>query len=138
MNTCQLPKPLIDLSAFANAAVLETFEDTTNEDSTCNFENIDSELEPIIHSLLFSLQKLYKKYSPTKQSNDEEQLQTKLIQNDDTDELKDQHLKIKLYGALKEDWHLMEMENINKQLSNVLLAINFLSVCGEISKHSGC
>lgn len=115
--------PLLELSEFANAAVAESFKDIHNYSSVSSFENTDLELETIIHSVLFSLQKLYKKYSPAGQANEEDKLQAHHRQKNDAEELEDQHLKTKLFGGLKDDWSLMNMDDINKQLLNILLVI---------------
>ncbi|XP_037827489.1 midasin [Lucilia sericata] len=118
-----IAKPLIDLSTSVNDIIQEAFTDSSNSNSQCSLESIDQELESIIHSMLLPLQKLYKKYPSKTQSDEEDKQQTKKKNDDDNEELEDQHLKKKLYGALKEDWNVMDMEKINGQLTNILLTL---------------
>ncbi|XP_065367345.1 midasin [Calliphora vicina] len=120
-----IAKPLIDLSTHVNETILEAFKDaSSDENSECSLESVDVELEAIIHSMLMSLQKLYKKYPSKTQSDEEEKQQIKKKASDeDNEELEEHHLKKKLYVALKDDWNVMDMEKINEQFMNVLLTL---------------
>lgn len=119
-----IAKPVLELSTYVNDTIQQTFEESTAFPE-CNFESMDNDLEAIIHAMLISLQKLYKKYPSKNATTDEEdKLQTKRKSTEDNnDEIEDQHLKKKLYGALKDDWSVMDMEKINEQLMNILLTI---------------
>ncbi|KAM7344790.1 midasin [Cochliomyia hominivorax] len=124
-NEClPIAKPVLELSKYVNDTIQQVFEEPTVYPE-CNFETIDNDLEAIIHAILLSLQKLYKKY-PSKNvttDDDDKLLIKRKTTDDDNDEIDDQHLKKKLYVSLKDDWGVMDMENINQQLISVLLTI---------------
>ena len=118
-----IANPLLDLSTYMNESMQSALSDVANENSNSSFENFEETLESIIHSVLISLQKLFKKY-PTKNSQDEdEKISPKKKTSEDDSELEDQHLKKRLYESLKDDWNVMNMDKLNKEIMNMLLVV---------------
>uniref|UniRef100_A0A1I8PDS0 Midasin n=1 Tax=Stomoxys calcitrans TaxID=35570 RepID=A0A1I8PDS0_STOCA len=88
-----------------------------------NFENLEPELENIIHCILMALQKLYKKYPSKSNSDDSASNSPNKKDQPSEDELQEQHLKGKVYGELKDDWHLMNISALNQKLGNIMLML---------------
>ncbi|XP_037949486.1 midasin [Teleopsis dalmanni] len=115
-----MAKPLIELLE----AVAVIPQNTQNVESLASFENINNELENILHVMLLALQKLYKKHpkpnldksTDTNKTDDSDNLE-------DEAELQEQHLKKKLHGELIEDWEILNMSTVIEKLSNILTAL---------------
>lgn len=119
-----IAKPLVDLSTFIGNTIQVAFNEKNHKEPECDFENIDLELENVIHSMLLSLQKLYKKYPSKAQSDDEEKSPTKRkTEEEEYEEIHEQHLKKKLHEELKDDWNVMNIELLNEKLMNILLTV---------------
>lgn len=105
------------------------------------FDNIDAELENTIHSVLFSMQSIYKKYSlqtqqfydakeesfgsvdrSVEKTNDEGAPEEQQQHNE---LLEDDHLKLKINAELVADLEILSVPKILAKLSNVLLTIRY-------------
>ncbi|KAH8416229.1 hypothetical protein KR222_011655 [Zaprionus bogoriensis] len=75
--------------------------------------NVDTELSNIAHGVLLALQKIYKQHGKQEQAAEQE----------DTDELKEQHLKQHLTAQLDADWEHLSLPRTLRKLSNVLLVL---------------
>ncbi|KAH8321594.1 hypothetical protein KR074_009789 [Drosophila pseudoananassae] len=81
-----------------------------------DLSNADTELANIAHSVLISLQKIYKQHSKTAESEKEPEESSK-------EALREQHLKKCLTGELTSDWQLLSLPRVLEKLSNVLLVL---------------
>lgn len=113
-------KPIMDLLAFVESSSKQ-FSTDTNDNAPTDFENLDAVLEHILHDVLLSLQKLYKKYTQATSEPFGESLSPNKSRNDL--ELQEKHLKEQLYAALESDWQALNITNIVEQLSNVLVTL---------------
>lgn len=129
-----IAKPLLDLTAYMNEVTdllaRQQIVDDTKATIVESYENIEPELENIIHSILMSLQKLYKKY-PSKSQNEDDGGSPKKKESDSDEDIQEQHLKKRVYEELKDDWHIMNVDHINEKLSNILIALKLSQPSGE-------
>lgn len=117
-----------------------------------SFENIDTELENIIHHILLSMQNIYKKYSnaeePKSDDSNKKSEQTESIpitqngkeeseqsdqnsnNNDDDDEegaldIQKNHLKVKIHEEIKSDLKALNLSTILSKLSIIISVIRY-------------
>lgn len=122
-------KPLFDLSEelIKNKQIKKTNE-ILEEDA------LDNELENIIHSILISMQNVYKKYSlvkkefyEDKKKEEEEKEIEKPIEaegeEDEPETIRENHLKQKICEELNSDLEILNISKITKKLENLLKVI---------------
>ncbi|BFG04951.1 midasin [Drosophila madeirensis] len=85
--------------------------------------NADTELANIAHSVLLSLQKIYKQHGQAQANGKEQQEQTEALQ--------EQHLKKCLTSDLVADWQLLSLPRVLEKLSNVLLVLKHAQPSAE-------
>lgn len=119
-----IAKPIRDLFLYMNDTMKVVSCGTNHMYRENNFDSIHIELENVIHAVLISLQKLYKKYLFKRQLEENEKLQkeTETVKHNIW-QVKDQHLRKHIYEELKIDWNVMNMEKINEKITNILLTI---------------
>lgn len=104
---------------------------SANASDDAEFDNIDAELENAIHSMLFSMQSIYKKYSMDTDQVADDKIQTGDADVNDDEEnsggdlLQDNHLKVKINAELLADLETLNLPKILEKLSNILLSIRF-------------
>lgn len=113
-------KPIVELLAFVESCS-KRFSIPTNDNAPTDLENFDAVLEHILHDVLLSLQKLYKKYTQTISEASGESLSPN--RSHDELELQEKHLKQQLCAALESDWQALNITNIVEHLSNVLVTL---------------
>ncbi|XP_011196368.2 midasin [Zeugodacus cucurbitae] len=113
-------KPIVELLAFVESCN-NRVSASTNGNAPTDLENLDAVLEHILHDVLLSLQKLYKKYTQAASETNGESLSPNKSRNEL--ELQDKHLKEQLHAALESDWQALNIINIVEQLSNVLVTL---------------
>ncbi|XP_055839231.1 midasin [Episyrphus balteatus] len=106
--------------------VKQSFEEQENPtEDVSDFENIDIELENIVHSILLSIQKLFKKYPKqtitTEDGKEQRVSPSKKLAEDE--QIKENHLKGKLHQELLADWEILNLSHVTKKMSNILLSI---------------
>lgn len=109
----------------------------TKESAQNEFENIGPELENIIHSVLFSMQNIYKKYSlQTQPFYDNKEKSFESEKSDKTDDFKETnetnadlieegHLKLKINAELIADLEMLNIPKVLTKLSNILLTVRY-------------
>lgn len=129
-------KPLFDLSEeLTKNQIIRKSNEIIPEDS------LDNELENIIHSILISMQNVYKKYSlvqkefysepttttkteesikelPEKPSEEEEEEET------EPEQIRENHLKKKIHEELNSDLEILNISKITQKLQNLLTVIH--------------
>ncbi|KAH8345472.1 hypothetical protein KR084_002113 [Drosophila pseudotakahashii] len=111
-----LAQPLIELLASLR---VETTTEITSEST--DLTNADTELANIAHSVLISLQKIYKHHA--KPEKGQENGETKEEDEESKEALHEQHLKKCLTGELTSDWQQLSLPRVLEKLSNVLLVL---------------
>ncbi|KAH8280488.1 hypothetical protein KR018_008600 [Drosophila ironensis] len=87
--------------------------------------NADTELANIAHSVLISLQKIYKQHLKLQEAA------AKQDQQDSKEALQEQHLKKCLSGELTSDWQFLGLPRVLRKLSNVLLVLKHSDSAGQ-------
>ncbi|XP_050325190.1 midasin [Bactrocera neohumeralis] len=113
-------KPIVELLAFVDSCK-KRCSIPTNSNAPTDLENLDAVLEHILHDVLLSLQKLYKKYTQVTGEESGESSSPNRSRNEL--ELQEKHLKEQLHAALESDWQALNIANIVEQLSNVLITL---------------
>lgn len=83
--------------------------------------NADTELANIAHSVLMSMQKIYKHHVKTDEVN--QNGEAKEQDEESKEALQEQHLKKCLTGELTSDWQQLSLPRVLGKLSNVLLVL---------------
>lgn len=108
-------------------------------------ETIDLELENIIHSILLSMQSIYKKYAAAQaetlyethenkiQESVDEMTESNLKHSDES--IEENHLKSKINSELIADLEILNVAKVTTKLKNILLTIQH-GKCGEVLKTS--
>lgn len=108
---------------------------TEQLDELNEFANIDAELENIIHSVLLSMQAIYKKYSLQTQQfydNREQSFETKANTSDtaldeagkhNDDPIEENHLKAKIHTELHADLDTLNVPRVTAKLTAVLRSV---------------
>lgn len=138
-NHMALGKAAIDLIATIKKSEIdfkESIEQEPKEEVEQNeFDNIEIELENVIHSVLFSMQNIYKKYSlQTQQFYADKSFES--VKSDKTDDFKEAndnssklieegHLKLKINAEIISDLEMLNISKILAKLSNILLTIRY-------------
>lgn len=120
-----------------------------------SYSNVESEIENIIHSILLSMQNIYKKYSIEKEtlydgkvkSTEEANQQPQPPVNDkpsgeaeedeDFTNIQTNHLKIKIHQELQSDLATLNLSRIIGKLANVLLVLQHTND-GDTSAKQTC
>ncbi|XP_017069300.1 midasin [Drosophila eugracilis] len=111
-----LAQPLIEL-----LASLRMEKPTEISLESIDVANADTELANIAHSVLISLQKIYKHHAKPDEGQQNGDVKT---QNEESKEaLQEQHLKKCLTGELNSDWEQLSLPRVLGKLSNVLLVL---------------
>ncbi|KAH8389019.1 hypothetical protein KR200_005635 [Drosophila serrata] len=98
---------------------------------TIDLANADTELANIAHSVLISLQKIYKQHV-AKKEDQQNGGDAKEQQNQESQEaLREQHLKKFLTGELTSDWQQLNLPRVLGKLSNVLLVLRHSDSQGQ-------
>lgn len=133
-NYLVMCKPLENL--IENIEIKEISENLEFKHPTENFsyENIDTELENIIHNILLTMQSIYKKYSttdevpvektegnePTSHPVEDAKEET---DNEETLDIQKDHLKLKINGELRSDLKSIHLPSILSKLSVIISTI---------------
>lgn len=127
-------RPIQTLLSEINQKAMPLNKADTNENDII-FENIDNELENIVHNILLSMQNIYKKYSLQKESLYEapepaaETEKSKKNENEDenvddeNEMIQSNHLKQKITQEIKSDLVTLNVSNILKKLCHVIAAV---------------
>lgn len=147
-------KPLDDLLCIMDADLNANgfMEEKSNDENNYSFENIQVELENIVHHILLSMQNIYKKYSietentndvssNTKQSVEESELNSGMDEDDDDDEsdqhnIEENHLKQKISNEMLNDLKTLGLSAILSKLSSIITVIRYAANNNETSNTS--
>ncbi|XP_039481585.1 midasin [Drosophila santomea] len=119
-----LAQPIVEL---LDSVRLKNHTEITSE--TIDLANADTELANIAHSVLMSLQKIYKHHVITDDGN--KNGETNEQDNDSKEALQEQHLKKCLTGELTSDWQQLSLPRVLAKLSNVLLVLKHSNFEGQ-------
>jgi len=111
-----LAQPLVEL-----LTSLKKEETTEITSESIDLANADTELANIAHSVLISLQNIYKHHA--KPEKVPENGETKEQDQESKEALQEQHLKKCLTGELSSDWQQLSLPRVLGKLSNVLLVL---------------
>lgn len=147
-----LVRPLDNLLAAVQLNREPEAVDDDEEDNTA-YENIDTELENIVHHVLLSMQNIYKKYSVEKESFyvapgslenggttengkvEDEKAEEEGADDDDAGELiQANHLKSKITQEIQSDLVTLNAATILTKLSKIIAAIRHSSINGDASR----
>ncbi|XP_065084393.1 midasin [Ochlerotatus camptorhynchus] len=116
-------QPILDVLKIVRSAISE--EEHAVSDDHLDEENLNNEVENIIHSILIAMQHIYKKYStpnqldpaePTKQNGDTEETE----EHEPESELQPQHLKEKINVDLLQDLQTLSIRKVVTKICNLL------------------
>lgn len=103
-------------------------------DDCVESETIDAELENIIHGILIPMQTIYKKYSKQKKSlpgGSATNEATSDEQTENGDLIEENHLKTKINYELLSELEILNVEKVNRKLTNVLLTVQY-GKCSDV------
>ncbi|XP_001976018.3 midasin [Drosophila erecta] len=119
-----LSQPIVEL---LDSVRLKNHTEITPE--TIDLANVDTELANIAHSVLMSLQKIYKHHVITEEGA--KNGDAKEQDQESKEALQEQHLKKCLTGELTLDWQQLSLPRVLGKLSNVLLVLKHSSFEGQ-------
>lgn len=125
-------RALLALRSQLDASDASMAEPATGEDADADeFANTDVEMENMIHSMLLSMQSIYKKHSDHKletgiaaiDSTTGTSVEAAAQADDDDDPIELNHVKVRITQHLHADLELLHVQKVATKLANVLLTI---------------